>query len=127
MNIKNIFGVGLNIGKGQNGYLTSVADKKLVVDDLKQIIFTNPGERVNEPSFGVGIERFLFEPNSLVTKQQIEFLLREQISAFLPIVNLIGIDFEATDNELKIVIKYMIEDYSNAIDTLTIKRDIVGQ
>jgi uncharacterized protein len=35
-----------------------------VRDMLEQLIFTNPGERVNRPDFGSGVLQLLFGPNS---------------------------------------------------------------
>ena len=35
--------------------------KALVKQNVKMLILTNPGERVMEPNYGVGIRQFLFE------------------------------------------------------------------
>lgn len=125
MAIADIFGVGLNFGRSQNGYLSILADKRLVADDLKQLMLTSPGERVYLPSFGVGLDRFLFEQNTASTQNQIELIIRDQVATFLPIVNIKQIKFEVVDNELRIQLLYTIENYSDAINTLTIARDIV--
>jgi hypothetical protein len=45
-------------------------EKFVMIDDflqnarqkIKMIIMTNPGERIMDPEFGVGIRRYLFEP-----------------------------------------------------------------
>ena len=29
---------------------------------VKNIVLTNPGEKISDPTFGVGIRRYLFEP-----------------------------------------------------------------
>lgn len=118
------FGVGLDFGKGQGGYMTTLANKRLVFDDLKQILLTNPGERIFDPNFGVGIDRYLFEPNSTYTAQQIENVIKEQIKTYLPIVNLISVDFEFADNALFIKVKFTIPDLSGQIELLNVKRDI---
>ena len=34
--------------------------------NLKMVILTNPGERVMDPLFGVGISRYLFENNTFL-------------------------------------------------------------
>ena len=124
MALADIFGVGLNLGLGQNGYMTVLADKRLVADDLKQIMLTNPGERVFDPLFGVGLERFLFEPNNLATKEQIESIIRDQVSKYLPIVTIVSLKIQQIDNSMNIFLSYTLRDYSNAIQTLTIQRDI---
>lgn len=122
---KSLYGIGLNIGKGQNGYLTILADKRLIANNLRQIIFTNPGERVNNPSFGVGIERYLFEPNTFTTKRQIEDAIRQQVALYLPVIDILKIDYKIEDTSILIALVYKINDYTNAVDTLTIKRDFI--
>ena len=31
---------------------------------IKQVLFTNPGERINRPDFGCGLRRLVFAPNN---------------------------------------------------------------
>lgn len=31
---------------------------------IAQILFTRPGERVNRPDFGCGLQQYIFDPNS---------------------------------------------------------------
>ena len=124
MTTKNLYGIGLNIGKGQNGYLTILADNRLVQDDLKQIVFTSPGERVFNPSFGVGIDRYLFEQNTYYTAKQIETAIRSQVATYLPVVNIQRIDFQSTNSVLEIKIVYNILDTFGTTQELTIKRSL---
>ena len=42
---------------------TTLADDHLR-DLILQVLFTSPGERVNLPEFGVGVQRLVFEPSS---------------------------------------------------------------
>ena len=44
-----------------DGYAMIKRLKTLVKQNLKMLILTNPGERVMEPDYGVGIRQFLFE------------------------------------------------------------------
>lgn len=59
--------------------------------NLKMLILTNPGERIMEPSFGAGIRRLLFEPNTLVTSELIKQNIFDQVGKFLPYINIKGI------------------------------------
>lgn len=36
-----------------------------VKDQIEQVLFTDPGERVFRPEFGAGVRRLVFEPNSI--------------------------------------------------------------
>jgi phage baseplate assembly protein W len=50
---------------------------------LEQILFTAPGERVNRPTFGVGVQNYVFEPTSAMLANQIRIALDENVYEFL--------------------------------------------
>jgi phage baseplate assembly protein W len=50
-----------------------------VRQQIKQVLFTNPGERVFRPDFGAGLKQLVFEPNSSVLWE----LTRKRISSSL--------------------------------------------
>ena len=55
-------GVALPLLRSSNdGFEMLKTIKETVKQNLKTIILTNPGERIMDPEFGVGIRRFLFE------------------------------------------------------------------
>src|SRR5687767_6502610 len=46
---------------------------------IEQILFTLPGERVNRPTFGVGVQRYVFEPNSDALVARLRVALDENV------------------------------------------------
>ena len=104
------FGISLNFGKSINGYFSTSADKKLVKENMQQILLTNPGERVMLPDFGVGLRRYLFEMND----EQLATVIREkivtQIAKYEPLASIIDIQFKQQDNEMRIRITYRLKD-----------------
>ncbi|SRR5579885_2899949 len=61
---------------------TTGADDHL--DDLiLQVLFTNPGERINLPEFGVGIQRMVFAPNSDAFQASARFLISTNLQRWL--------------------------------------------
>ena len=82
---KYFYGIGLQFGRGEKGYFSTKADKRLITDNLKQIILTNPGERVHNPDFGVGLERYLFEPNDDILTSTLKDVIKTQVRKYLPI------------------------------------------
>jgi hypothetical protein len=95
----------------RDGFQMLKSFKALVKQNLKMIILTNPGERVMEPSFGVGLNQFLFENFGHDTKGQIESKIREQVGIYMPAVQIREITFASTmpdSNYLGIVIEYVI-------------------
>lgn len=61
---------------------TTTADDHLR-DLILQVLFTNPGERVNLPEFGVGVQRFVFAPNSDVLRLSVQFLISTNLQQWL--------------------------------------------
>ena len=49
---------------GPNGAETCTREKH-IKDQIEQVLFTDPKERVFRPEFGAGVRRLVFEPNSI--------------------------------------------------------------
>ena len=111
-NVQNpkYYGIGFDFGKSINGFFSTSADKKLVKENMQQILLTNPGERIMLPDFGVGLRRYVFEMND----EQLATVIREkivaQIAKYEPLADIIDIQFKMIDNEMKIRIIYRIRD-----------------
>ena len=71
----------------------------LIGQNLKMLILTNPGERMMDINFGVGLRRFLFEMNDPTTYEAITSRMREQISQYLPFVELQKIEFNSREDD----------------------------
>jgi phage baseplate assembly protein W len=61
---------------------TTPADDHLR-DLIVQVLFTNPGERVNLPEFGVGVQRFVFAPNNDALRLSVQFLVSTNLQQWL--------------------------------------------
>ena len=46
------------------GRTAGTGDDDHIRDMIEQLLFTNPGERVNRPDFGSGLQSLIFGPNS---------------------------------------------------------------
>ena len=93
------------------GFGTIKTLKKLFKQNLKMIVLTNPGERVMEPKFGVGVSTYLFENFGHDTMAQIDNKIREQVGIYIPALKIQDITFGNTDpdnNYLGIQISYKI-------------------
>ena len=80
--------------------------KKNIKQNLKMLLLTNPGERVMDPNFGVGVGRYLFE---MVEDQSvyadIDSKIREQILLYMPFIKIQRVDFLSQNNKNKINLK----------------------
>jgi len=100
--------------------------KQTFSQNLKMLILTMPGERIMVPNFGVGLHGFLFEGVTEDTFSRISTRIQQQVSQFIPAINLTEITFSTSDedsslklNEVRVSIKYDILPY-NGSDELII-------
>ena len=80
-----------------------------IVDIIEQILLTSPGERVNRPTFGCGVTRLVFAPNSdalAATQQQVIQASLQQWLSDLIRVN--AVDVSAKESTLLITVTYTI-------------------
>ena len=52
-------------------------------DLIMQVLFTSPGERINLPEFGAGVERLVFAPNSDALRTTTQFLISTNLQRWL--------------------------------------------
>ena len=85
--------------------------KEQVKSNLINLLLTEPGERINELSFGVGLKNLLFEqkPNIELLKEKIN----NQITVYIPTISLIDIDINFEENEYSL---FIIISYSFNLD-----------
>jgi phage baseplate assembly protein W len=114
------YGIGLNFGKSINGFFSTSADKKLVLENMKAILLTNPGERVHMPEFGVGLRRFLFELNDAQLAAVIREKIIQQINKYEPLADIMDIQFKQVDNQINIRIFYRLKDVGGETGILEI-------
>ena len=80
--------------------------KEQVKSNLINLLLTEPGERINEPNFGVGLKNLLFEqnPDIEILKEKIN----TQIEYYIPLISLsdINVNFENDKYLLYIIISY---------------------
>ena len=69
-----------------------------ISEDFKTLLLTNPGERVMDSRFGVGIKRYIFEQNLPQTWSDIDARIRSQAKTYIPAIRINNIDFNSADN-----------------------------
>jgi len=76
-------------------------------DMIYQVLFTNPGERVNRPDFGCGLLRLLFEPNSGILADSTEYLVHGSLQRWLGDVLVIrDVSVTRSEEELQVLVVY---------------------
>ena len=85
-----------------DGFTMIKTIKRMVAQNLKMLILTNPGERVMEPNFGVGMQRYLFAGRGEGVEGEIAQKIRDQVRTYLPnvVINDIQFGFSELDSNI---------------------------
>lgn len=84
-------------------------DDDHVRDMIEQLLFTNPGERVNRPDFGSGLQQLVFAPNSPELAAALQFTLQAAIDRWLgDVVEIRALTVTSEDARLTIDLTYAV-------------------
>jgi hypothetical protein len=100
----------LQYNKEDGPYQLTKTLKETVKQNFKNLILTNPGERIMDPNFGVGLHRFLFESSAEETISAIHERIAQQTSRYLPFIDLMNVDINFIEDTytLNVAIQYFI-------------------
>ncbi len=91
---------------------------------IEQLLFTQPGERVNRPDFGTGVMQLVFAAASPEVAATTEFLIRGGLQQFLADrIAVSNVSVEAIKSRLEIAIDYVVIATGEA-QTTTISREV---
>jgi phage baseplate assembly protein W len=80
-----------------------------VRDMIEQLLFTNPGERVNRPEFGSGLKQLVFAPNSLELGAALQFSVQAALERYLgDVISLENVEATVQDAELYLEVSYRL-------------------
>jgi phage baseplate assembly protein W len=80
-----------------------------VRDMIEQILFTNPGERVNRPDFGSGLMQVVFAPNSDELAATTNMLVQTELQRRLgDLIELGRLEVVNEDTKLTVNIQYRL-------------------
>lgn len=93
-----------------NLYQSTEDIKDITKFHVKNVVLTNPGEKISDPNFGVGIKSFLFESLTENTTAIISSRIRSQLARYLPHVEVLSVRVSprADDNHLTLQLSYYI-------------------
>ena len=93
-------------GRGRTA-ATGVNDH--IRDMIEQLLFTNPGESVNQPDLGSGLLQMVFAPNSLELAATLQLTLQAALQRFLgDLIGLQQVQVAAQDSVLTVVVQYVL-------------------
>jgi phage baseplate assembly protein W len=84
-------------------------DADHVRDMIEQLLFTNPGERVNRPDFGCGLLAMVFAPNSPELATALQFTIQASLQRWLSdLVEIRTLTVTSDDASLRVSLEYAV-------------------
>jgi uncharacterized protein len=91
------------------GRTATADDADHVRDMIEQLLFTNPGERVNRPDFGSGLLHAVFAPNSPELATALQFTTQAALQRWLgDVIEVQTLEFAAEDATLRVLLRYAL-------------------
>jgi uncharacterized protein len=91
------------------GRTATTGDDDHIRDMIEQLIFTNPGERVNRPDFGSGLLQLVFAPNSPELAATLQFSLQAALQRWLgDLIELQELEVTSEEASLHVVVQYVV-------------------
>ena len=76
-----------------DGFKVTKTYQEMIIQNFKNLLLTVPGEKMMDVDFGVGLRKFLFEPNDPSTYSEIQARIRQQVAKYMPFVAIENIEF----------------------------------
>jgi phage baseplate assembly protein W len=97
-----------------SGRTATTDDADHIRDMIEQLLFTNPGERVNRPDFGSGLLQMVFAPNSPELASALQFTTQAALQRYLgDLIDLRGLQVSADDAKLNVTVRYVVRRTGN--------------
>lgn len=82
-----------------------------VRDMILQVLFTDPGERVNRPDFGCGLRQLVFQPNADALAAATQQLVHGALMRWLePVIAIERVEVESDEATLRVRVAYLRRD-----------------
>jgi len=127
---ENIFiGIDLPFRKssGNEGWFQSTTQTfNSVRNNIKSLLLTERGQRIMQPSLGLNLKKYLFEPINQDIVSRIESDIFETFNFWLPFVNILDLDisfnenYDVGRNQINISLKFNIKQNQNYFDTINV-------
>ena len=93
-------------GRGRTAEADSDAHIK---DMIEQVLFTAPGERVNRPTFGSGVQQLVFAPNGDAIATALRLTVQAALQEWLgDVIETTDVQVEANDSTRRIEVRYVV-------------------
>lgn len=86
----------------------ATADEHLL-QMIELLLLTNPGERVNRPDFGSGLQQLVFAPNSPELAATVQYTMQAALQRYLgDLIALVSLNVTSEEATLRIDVAYTV-------------------
>jgi phage baseplate assembly protein W len=119
--MNNVYGVSVPFMlDNKNGFAMTETLQDMVRQQIKMLFLTNPGERIRDIKFGIGIRKYLFENKNPILSSDIKAKINEQIKKYLSYVNINDIQIIMPDDTEEMYVKF-----SYNVDFLNLQEEYI--
>lgn len=91
-------GLAFPIEPGPDHRLSRADGAEKVLQSIRIILDTDPGERIMRPTFGCGLRRYVMKPNTVATRALIEHDVVDSLTQWEPRIQLRGVSVVPGDD-----------------------------
>jgi uncharacterized protein len=101
LNSADLLGQGISFPPriGADGRVTWSSGETNVRDSIRVILLTNQGERLRLPSFGAGLSRFFYEPNTVATRHLLQDRIVRALGQWEPRITVQSVQVDADPSD----------------------------
>lgn len=101
INTKPNTALGIDLNFESKGVFTPVYDNlQQAYANLKNLLQTVPRDRYYHPSFGCNLMSIIFEPSSIELKEEINIVIIEAITKWLPYLEIIDLEIKTAEDNI---------------------------
>jgi uncharacterized protein len=100
----------------RRGRTADTTDKDHIRDMVEQVLFTNPGERVNRPDFGSGLLHMVHDLNSPEIAAAVQFTVQASLQQWLgDLIEVHSLEVISVDSTLYVDLVYIVRGIPDEI------------
>ncbi len=89
---------------GEDGRIAWSEGETNIREMIQVILRTQERERLNLPTFGAGLQQYLFEPNTVATRFQVQDRITKALQLWEPRISLTDVNVEQDPNDAQAAI-----------------------
>ena len=89
---------------GDDGRIAWSEGETNIREMIQVILLTQERERLNLPTFGAGLQQYLFEPNTVATRFQVQDRITKALQLWEPRISLTDVNVEQDPDDAQVAI-----------------------